>query len=189
MSDQAPVSDPDSQPQLGQLPPPEPLTRLGKTSQCPICCGKVHSEAYRCTKCRSFFCYHCRAHLGPQDTILQCGNRDCNYYGKWICSICDPAGKKDEAPLEYIEPIDGYWPLWLIVSIIISLLMVWYTTWAAALIVFVGLYAGLGYILQQLDINIFGKARQVVMPRSSEVHLCICCKQPAKKVTTRSKAV
>lgn len=164
------------------------LARLGNTSQCPICGSGVHPDAYHCTQCRSFFCYHCRAHLNADDTILQCSNQSCGYYGKWICSVCDTAVKKKESPLEYIEPIDGYWPGWLIASLLVSLLFGWYFTWSSALILFLGMYVGLGYIFQSMDVNIFGKQRTVHMERSSDIYTCICCKNPTKKTSLRQRA-
>ena len=171
-----------------QSDPKIELARLGNITQCPICGSEVHSDAYHCTKCRSFFCYRCRAHLGADEPILQCGNQDCSYYGKWVCGVCNPTIKKQETPLEYIEPIDGYWPVWLIASLLLSLIFGWYFTWTSALIVFVGLYAGLGYILQTMDVNIFGKQRKVSMDRSTDIHACICCSKPTKKTGLRPRA-
>ena len=164
------------------------ITRLGNTKQCPICGSDVHSDAYHCTRCRSFFCYHCRAKLGADEVILQCGNQDCGFYGKWVCSVCDPATQKAEPPLEYDEPVDGYWPAWLLASIFMGLLAAWYINWSSALIVFAGMYAGLGYLLQSMDVNIFGKLRRASMERSSEVHSCICCSSPTKKTGLRQRA-
>lgn len=169
------------------LAPKVDLTRLGNTTQCPICGSDVHEDAYHCTKCRSFFCYHCRAHLSSDDTILQCANQDCSYYGKWVCAVCNPVSKKQEQPLEYLEPVDGYWPAWLIVSLVLSLISLWYFGWRSALIAFVGLYVGLGYVLHSMDLNIFGKQRRVTMDRTTEIHRCICCSEPAKKTGLRQR--
>lgn len=168
--------------------PKAELERLGNSTQCPICGSDVHEDAYHCTKCRSFFCYHCRAHLGAEETILQCSNRDCSYYGKWLCSVCNPVAKQQQDPLEYLEPLDGYWPAWLLLSLLASLVFGFYFTWSSAFILFVGLYAGIGYILQSMDVNIFGKQRKVSMDRSTDVHLCICCNKPSKKTGLRQRA-
>lgn len=163
------------------------LERLGNAGLCPICGSDVHEDAYHCTKCRSFFCYHCRAHLSGDEPILQCSNRSCGYYGKWVCGVCDPLTKKQQVPLEYIEPVDGYWPAWLVASLLMSLLSGWYFGWKSALIVLIGLYAGVGYILQSMEINIFGKHRRVTMDRSTDVHACICCQSPTKKTGLRQR--
>lgn len=168
--------------------PRSELNRLGNTSQCPICGSEVHSEAYHCTKCRSFFCYHCRARLGFNEAVLQCGNRDCGYYGKLLCSSCDTPTTKQEAPLEYIEPIDGYWPGLVCVSILVSLLIAWKFTWSAALIAFLTLFAGVGTILQSMQFNIFGKQRHVSMPRTSNHHSCICCNSETKITSIQKRS-
>lgn len=186
----APVpSDPDHQSSVdSETSSKLQVDRLGNTGQCPICGSDVHEDAYHCTKCRSFFCYHCRAHLSGDDPILQCGNRDCGYYGKWVCGVCDPLTKKQETPLEYIEPVDGYWPAWLIASILGSVLTGWYLGWKSALIVLIGMYAGVGYLLQSMEVNIFGKQRKVSMDRTTDVHSCICCERPTKKTGLRQRA-
>jgi hypothetical protein len=50
------------------------------------------------------------------------------------------------------------------------------------------MYAGLGYVLQSMEVNIFGKLRRVSMERSTEVHSCICCCSPTKKTGLRQRA-
>ncbi|MFM8570061.1 MAG: hypothetical protein ACKOAU_00550 [Pirellula sp.] len=182
-----PASADPSDPKI-ELSVKSELARLGNTKQCPICGSEVHEDAYHCTKCRSFFCYHCRAHLVANDPILQCSNQDCGYYGKWVCGVCNPVSKKQESPLEYIEPVDGYWPAWLVISVVLSMIVGWYFGWKSAMIAFLGLYPGMGFVLQSMDINIFGKQRKVVMDRTSEVHLCICCSKPTKKTSLRQAA-
>ena len=96
------------------------LKRRGNVAKCPICGSQVDPEAYHCPACHNYYCYHCRARLLASDTQLQCANQSCDYYGKLVCSVCDPQGEKEEPPAVYEEPEDGYWPLWLIVSLIIG---------------------------------------------------------------------
>lgn len=161
--------------------------RLGDTSKCPICGSNVATEAYHCTHCRNFFCYHCRARQASSETGLQCTNQACGYYGKLVCNICDPEQRKDEPPTVYLEPLDGYWPALLGISVIASLIVWLYSTWLAALIFWFGSYLGLGYILQSMGFNIFGKQRTVSMPRTSKHHQCIGCGQTAKEVPIGSR--
>jgi hypothetical protein len=113
---------------------------------------------------------------------VQCKNRDCEYYGKLVCCDCDPAHDQQEPPSLYMEPIDGYWPLWLVVTLVASVALGNYTTIIAGVLTFLGLYFGLGYILQLVGYNIFGKERQVELRRISKVHTCLQCNQPAKVV-------
>jgi len=158
------------------------IERLGDTSKCPVCGSSVATEAYHCTHCRSFFCYHCRARQAGGESALQCINKECGYYGKLVCDNCNPEQQKNDKPVDYLEPLDGYWPAWLGVTLVASLIVWLYSTWLAAFIGWIGLYAGVGYILQSMGFNMFGKQRLVSMQRVSKYHSCIGCSQPAKTV-------
>ncbi len=162
------------------------LNRLGNTSQCPICGSEVHNEAYHCTKCRSFFCYHCRARLGFNESVLQCANRECGYYGKLLCSTCDAPASKREAPMQYNEPIDGYWPGWLLLASITGFAVGLYFTWIAGILTFLTMFVGVGWVLHAMQFNIFGREREVLMERINNYHPCICC-QSETKVTSLQK--
>lgn len=86
-----------------------------------------------------------------------------------------------------MEPIDGYWPLWLLVTLAGSIALWFYTNGLAALIAFVGMYGGIGAIMQSMGLNIFGVERKVAMQRVSNFHSCICCQQPVKVVSLYDK--
>ncbi len=45
-------------------------------------------EAYRCPKCRIYFCFKCRRRVQPRDQQFQCMNQQCAYYGKLLCNAC-----------------------------------------------------------------------------------------------------
>jgi len=167
--------------------PPLPIQRLGDTAMCPVCGHSVHPDAYHCTQCRSFFCFHCRARQADGESGLQCNNKECGYYGKLVCENCDPPHEKQEKPTEYMEPIDGYWPGWLVASLVLSVLVWIYSTWLAALITLIGVYAGLGYVLQAMGFNLFGRTRLVALQRVTQYHSCICCEQTVKKVPVGKK--
>jgi hypothetical protein len=115
--------------------------------------------------------------------LLQCVNRECEYFGKLVCDQCDPAETTTEKPFLYKEPTDGYWPAWLLVSAVIATYVAWQTTWLAGGLAFLGLYPGIGYLLQTAGVNIFGKEKSVELPRSSKKYTCVRCSQPAKLVT------
>ena len=85
--------------------PPE---RRGDVNKCPICGSQVDSEAYHCSACRNYYCYHCRARLLLSEIHLQCVNQNCDYYGKLVCDVCDPLEEQEEEPAVYAEPEDGY---------------------------------------------------------------------------------
>jgi hypothetical protein len=163
------------------------LSRIVKKSQCPICGTRIHSESFCCPKCRNYFCFHCRARMSSSDIAMQCRNRECDHYGKLVCDDCDPAHDQRETPSTYKEPIDGYWPLWLMLALTASILVGIYTTVTAGVLSFLGLYLGLGYIFQSAGFNIFGRERLVELQRVSKVHTCISCEQPTKTVSLHDR--
>jgi len=166
----------------------DPSQRRGEVEICPICGSGVHPQAYFCPRCANYFCFICRSRVAPTDVALQCLNRDCDYFGKLVCNHCDPSKIVSEQPYYYKEPIDGYWPAWLLASILISIWVLWRTTWIAGGLTFLCLYVGLGFLLQFVGLNIFGKERSVALPRSTTSYSCVRCMQPAKPVSFSSKS-
>lgn len=167
--------------------PTDPSQRRGELDVCPICGSGVHPQAYFCSRCSNYFCFVCRSRVAPTDVSLQCVNRDCDYFGKLVCSQCDPSKTVSEKPFMYKEPMDGYWPAWLLACVLVAIYMVWRTTWIAGVLTLISLYAGLGFLLQSVGFNIFGKERSVELPRSSTTHTCVRCSQPAKPVSLSKK--
>ncbi len=167
------------------IDPEEPaLQRRGDVRKCPVCGSPVDAEAYHCPQCRNSFCYHCRAQIHPAEKHLQCTNQDCRYYAKLICEVCHKVTEKSEPPAVYMEPEEGYWPGLLLLALLTGLLTwVWasflWATWLTLLV-----FAGGGFLLHRLGINIFGSVRRVEHPRKSRFHPCICCGQRVKQVST-----
>ena len=172
--------------QLGaELPDRESAPpRRGDTRKCPVCGSPNDPEAFYCAKCRNYFCFHCRARSLPSETQLQCINQACEYYGKLVCSICDPVSEKDEPPSVYAEPQDGYWPAWLLLVLIVSGFL-WYfsSSFVAAILFAIMVYAGGGYFFQKmLGWNLFGAERLIEQQRKSSFHTCVHCQQPVKEL-------
>jgi hypothetical protein len=159
--------------------PPE---RRGDVNKCPICGSQVDAEAYHCPTCRNYFCYHCRARLLLSEKHLQCVSQSCAYYGKLICSVCDQLEEKEAPPSVYAEPEDGYWPVWLLLTLITAGLIWYWFSFPAGLAVAVVFFGVGGYLLQRLGVNIFGSKRMVEQQRRSTHFNCISCGQPAKEV-------
>jgi hypothetical protein len=162
--------------------------RRGELDICPICGSGVHPQAYFCSRCSNYFCFVCRTRVAPSDVSLQCVNRECDYFGKLVCSHCNPSQTVSEKPFVYKEPSDGYWPAWLLACVLIAIYVVWRSTWIAGGLAFVSLYAGLGYVLNSVGFNIFGKERNVELPRQSTTYACVRCSQPAKPVSFSKKS-
>jgi hypothetical protein len=64
------------------------MRRRGDKSKCPACGWGLDEDAYRCPKCRIYFCYKCRARVGKQEEQHQCADQSCSCYGKLLCSAC-----------------------------------------------------------------------------------------------------
>lgn len=158
------------------------LKRRGDVEKCPVCGSHVDAEAYHCPRCHSYFCFHCRARLMPPDTQLQCVNQQCDYYGKLVCGVCDTANEKEEPPAVYAEPEDGYWPAWLLLVLVASGIIGYFTSLLVAVGTAIGLFVIGGILLQRSGLNIFGRERIVEHPRTSAYHSCINCEQPVKEI-------
>jgi hypothetical protein len=158
------------------------LERRGDVEKCPVCGSHVDAEAYHCPTCRNYFCYHCRARLLLSEKHLQCASQSCAYYGKLMCSVCDQLEEKEEPPSVYAEPEDGYWPVWLILTLITAGLIWYWFSFPAGLVVAVVFFGVGGYLLQRLGVNIFGSKRMVEQQRRSTHYNCISCGLPAKEV-------
>src|SRR5438874_1933556 len=64
------------------------MRRRGERMKCPACGWAIDEEAYRCPKCRVYFCYKCRARVGKREEQYQCADQSCSCYGKLLCSAC-----------------------------------------------------------------------------------------------------
>lgn len=157
------------------------LKRRGDVTKCPVCGSRVDAEAYHCPSCKNYFCFHCRSRLLPSESQLQCINRDCGYYGKLVCDVCDPSCQKQEEPTVYQEPEDGYWPGLLALAVLALPFLWYYWSLQNALITSVTLFVLGGGLLQSIGVNVFGKQRTVEHPRTSEYHSCIQCGEAVKK--------
>lgn len=144
---------------------------------------RVDPEAFHCPTCRSDFCFHCRAPVLLSDVRLQCINLDCGYYGKLVCEVCDPPREKEEPPVIYREPEDGYWPAWLIISMLAGGYAGHRWSWPGGLAVAAGLFLVAGWGIHAAGLNIFGRVREVEQRRRSVFHSCLCCNRPVKEVS------
>lgn len=64
------------------------LRRLGDTEKCPACGARIDSSAYRCIRCRIYFCFKCRRRVPRGEPQYQCVDQQCKYYGKLLCKGC-----------------------------------------------------------------------------------------------------
>jgi hypothetical protein len=64
------------------------IQRRDDMEKCPACGWRLDAGAYRCPKCRIYFCYKCRARVGERETQYQCADQSCDCYGKLLCAAC-----------------------------------------------------------------------------------------------------
>jgi len=64
------------------------MNRRGDLEKCPACGWGLDPGAYRCPKCRIYFCFKCRARVGERERQYQCADQSCKCYGKLLCSAC-----------------------------------------------------------------------------------------------------
>jgi hypothetical protein len=158
------------------------IPRIGDREKCPICGTQIDPEAYHCPSCHNYFCFHCRARLLKPDVQLQCVNQQCNYYGKLVCSLCDAVAEKEEPPSIFTETDDGFWPIWLVLTILAAILVGYYANFLIALGTAVVLFGGGGFALQKTGLNIFGRLRSVELTRKSSYYTCLGCQQPVREL-------
>lgn len=65
-----------------------PYRRVGDTAKCPACGVSMDPEAYRCPKCRIYFCFKCRDRIPEREPQFQCADQSCSYYGNLLCASC-----------------------------------------------------------------------------------------------------
>jgi hypothetical protein len=80
------------------------MRRRGDTGRCPACGWGLDAEAYRCPKCRIYFCYKCRARVGRGEIQFQCADQSCPYYGKLLCAGCTVMEQEPDTTLLYTVP-------------------------------------------------------------------------------------
>jgi hypothetical protein len=66
----------------------QPYRRVGDTAKCPARGVSMDPDAYRCPKCRIYFCFKCRRRVQSRDPQYQCMNQQCELYGKLLCNAC-----------------------------------------------------------------------------------------------------
>lgn len=64
------------------------IQRRGDVEKCPACGWRLDPGAYRCPKCRIYFCYKCRARVAEREQQYQCADQSCPCYGKLLCAAC-----------------------------------------------------------------------------------------------------
>lgn len=159
--------------------------RLGPESKCPACGTGLDPGAYRCPKCRIYFCFKCRKRVSIRDAQYQCVNQQCGYHGKLLCAGCTPMSDvlQDIAPEEYREGC-GWWPLICIISLTLGVLFGKISA-GAGLVAF--LASGVAGVLVTVKsgkrVRMWNETKVTATPVPTVVgqtRTCVACKSPVE---------
>ena len=141
------------------------MKRIGNKQKCPACGSYLDSEAYRCPKCRVYFCYKCRVKISKKEKQYQCNNQSCDYYGKLVCSNCTTTIQNNKNA-ELIN-----WKLAIFFAVLITIPLMFLVGWEGIFITFFLLYIPIEKAMMKGSIK-----------KRKTYRICINCKQPVKKL-------
>lgn len=153
------------------------IQRRDDMEKCPACGWRLDAGAYRCPKCRIYFCYKCRARVGEREQQYQCADQSCDCYGKLLCAACvvlldqDHAEQRPNSDATIATLIGGG------VAGAASLAV-------APIAVAVGLGVGaivLGsFGLRAMGFNVWGTGLTHEVKHSTQHLCCVQCRHPVK---------
>ena len=151
------------------------MRRRGDVEKCPACGWRLDPGAYRCPKCRIYFCYKCRARVGKIEAQYQCSDQSCECYGKLLCAACVvPVDDKQQVPN------DDATVAALIGGAVIGGASLFFAPLVVVGVLGVGAVAAGSYGLRKLGCNVFGSSdlkHEAVVARPV---CCIQCRNPVK---------
>lgn len=150
------------------------VRRSGEEEKCPACGWRLDAGAYRCPKCRIYFCYKCRARVGERESQYQCADQSCGCYGKLLCSACVVSIEQTEqrAGADATKAA-------LIGGAVTGVATLFAAPLAVAAGVGVGVVAAGSYGLRALGFNVWGSKDR--MKNVRHPHLCcVQCRHPVK---------
>jgi len=156
--------------------------RKGDTAKCPACGVSMDAEAYRCPRCRIYFCFKCRRRVQTRDQQFQCLNQQCRYHGKLLCNACvvdEPnlqvRSRKRYRPMVapgvVAEVALGVFVVVLIAGLFITY---WWTALLAAVVLATAAAAGLGSFATHDEVT--------ERVRVGYHQCCIACRRPAERL-------
>ena len=147
------------------------LRRIGDTQKCPACGWRIDADAYRCPKCRIYFCFKCRARVGKGESQFQCADQSCECYGKLLCAACtvmvdQPDTTYDDDPVTPALIGGGI----ALVGATIAIFALSWSWWLLIPAAIGGCFLGAQFPI----------ARQI--PTTSNFRGCIQCRHPVKDI-------
>lgn len=155
--------------------------RKGEQAKCPVCGWRIDTSAYRCPKCRVYFCYKCRVQLRKGDAQFECADQTCACYGKLLCASCSPP-LTTEHPTTRTETLAG-WAFPIFIASGISTVLAFCGGFGLfALLAGVVVFAVLTGICIYSGARFFEDSRKVPDTYTTDARSCIQCKHPVKHV-------
>ena len=156
------------------------MRRIGETEKCPACGWGLDPGAYRCPKCRIYFCYKCRVRVGERESQYQCSDQTCECYGKLLCSAC--VIMIENKKTETIPKEDA-----TIVALAGGGAVALVTLFAAPFLVAAGIGVGAvvagSYGLRKMGCNVWGTTDQTKENEIKDRHICcVSCRHPVKQL-------
>ncbi len=154
------------------------MRRRGDVEKCPACGWRLDAGAYRCPKCRIYFCYKCRARVGEREDQFQCADQSCDCYGKLLCTAC-------VVPIEHThttETTSGDATVWaLIGGAVVAAASLAFAPVLVAAVLGIGAVAACSYGLRALGWNVWGSNDLKGRHSYSDQDLCcVECRHPVK---------
>lgn len=156
-------------------------SRKGNQAKCPVCGWRIDDSAYRCPKCRVYFCYKCRVQLRKGDAQFECADQTCACYGKLLCASCSPP-LQTEIPTTRQETLPGWATTCLTIAIVVTIGSFFAGLGWLSLIAGFGTFAVLTAIVVSVGARFFESTQAVPETYTSSEQSCIQCKNPVKHI-------
>lgn len=163
--------------------------RVGDTSKCPACGISMDPDAYRCPKCRIYFCFKCRVRIPECESQFHCADQSCDCYGKLLCAACTIIIKQELPQTSHYETKTvgnaGIIEPLLITSAVVGGCALVVAPFAVAAGTAAAVLVGGGILMNKLGINVFSTEvhtqEEVADPiRYIEHRCCVACRHPVK---------
>ena len=156
--------------------------RRGDSTKCPVCGTGIDPSAYRCPKCRVYFCFKCRIQLRRDDKQFECVDQQCDCYGKLLCANCSPPIDFEEPAIENEHKPGAMGPLMVSGAVVAGATFVFFAPLTVAAAVGAATVGGGAAVVKALGGRFFEENTKVETTRTKTARCCIQCKHPVKQI-------
>jgi hypothetical protein len=169
----------------------KPYRRVGDTAKCPACGTSMDPQAYRCPKCRIYFCFKCRVRVPERAPQFQCADQSCEYYGKLLCQACTVMVEQ-ELPQEYwtntrTRGKDGHVVKIAIGGVVVGGATLFFAPVTIAAAAAAAAVVGGGILVKKMGGHVFSNKHEetYTLPKPTQYtshRCCIACKHPVENM-------